>query len=874
MYAGTFTGSEILPMSDIDKSTVVQECRIFNDIELDSAKCCELLTKILYLVQQGNKFTSEESTMMFFGVTKLFQSKDTALRRLIYMAIKALANNQDEVIIVTSCLMKDMNGKVDIYRANAIRVLAGIMDASMMGTVERFLKQAIVDSNPFVASSALLAGTTLFKVAPDVIRRWVGEVQAAINDKNPMVQFHALGLLYLIKKNDRLAISKLVSGLARNTPRSPYAQVLLVRLASVVLANDANSGDAAACGNYMEACLRNKSDFVNIEAARAICNSPSVTPKELSAAVNSLQLFLTSQKTVLVFAAVRTLSQVAMKYPQAVASCNYEMEQLIVHTNRSIATLAITTLLKIGNENSIDRLMRQIGSFMSEIADEFKIVVVEAIQSLCLKFPAKHRSLMQFLASVLREEGGFDFKKSIVESVLILIREIPDAKEAGLGHLCEFIEDCEFTYLSVQILHVLGREGPTAADPTRYVRYVYNRVILENATVRAAAVSALAKFGVFGQGDLRDRVIVLLKRCLFDNDDEVRDRAMLSVTLLEKATPEAHSLLTDGLPVSFAAVEKSLENHVAAGANESFLLANVRDVPTAAPVSQQNSSQPTNMGNPLSSGSSAGSQQDKRPAHLVLHGIPELAGMGKCFKSSPPIMVTEAETEYVVVCTKHVFKSHIVFQFNVTNTIENTCLESACMMMETGDDGFEEHANVPCTENLMCNTPGDMFVAFAVDETQPVGAMNCTLKFIVKDVDETTGEPDEDGYEDEYEVEPVEITAADYLRPSSVPDFRQAWTAMEEPYEVREQFKLDAPSLQDGVTGVVEKLGLAPCEGTHRVAEGEDKHDLLCSGIGMSGAPVLVRAALRFAAGQGCQMRMMARSQDADLAAAVATLLQ
>lgn len=44
-------------------------------------------------------------------------------------------------------------------------------------------------------------------------------------------------------------------------------QVLLVRLASVVLANDANSGDAAACGNYMEACLRNKSDFVNIEVS-------------------------------------------------------------------------------------------------------------------------------------------------------------------------------------------------------------------------------------------------------------------------------------------------------------------------------------------------------------------------------------------------------------------------------------------------------------------------------------------------------------------------------------------------------------------------------------------------------------------------------
>ena len=99
---------------------------------------------------------------------------------------------------------------------------------------------------------------------------------------------------------------------------------------------------------------------------------------------------------------------------------------------------AITTLLKTGNESSIDRLLKQIGGFMSEvcrpagsdihkmpavkrfristneartcylacpalprlpltrsplllcchqIADEFKVVVAEAIKALCLKFP-------------------------------------------------------------------------------------------------------------------------------------------------------------------------------------------------------------------------------------------------------------------------------------------------------------------------------------------------------------------------------------------------------------------------------------------------------------------------------------------------------
>ena len=76
-----------------------------------------------------------------------------------------------------------------------------------------------------------------------------------------------------------------------------------------------------------------------------------------------------------------------MTNPLVVTNCNIDLENLISDQNRSIATLAITTLLKTGSENSVDRLLKQIGNFMSDIADEFKIVVVEAIRALCLKFP-------------------------------------------------------------------------------------------------------------------------------------------------------------------------------------------------------------------------------------------------------------------------------------------------------------------------------------------------------------------------------------------------------------------------------------------------------------------------------------------------------
>lgn len=131
------------------------------------------------------------------------------------------------------------------------------------------------------------------------------------------------------------------------------------------------------------------------------------------------------------------------------------METLISDPNRSIATLAITTLLKTGNESSIERLLKQIGGFMNEIADEFKMQVVSAIRNLCIKYPQKHRQMLHFLSNNLREEGGFDYKKAIVDAILAMVQQIPEAKERALAHLCEFIEDCEYTYLAAQILHLL-----------------------------------------------------------------------------------------------------------------------------------------------------------------------------------------------------------------------------------------------------------------------------------------------------------------------------------------------------------------------------------------------------------------------------------
>ena len=55
---------------------------------------------------------------------------------------------------------------------------------------------------------------------------------------SPPLQYHAIGLLYHIRKSDRLAVIKLVSKFSKHTLKSPYAYCLLIRIASKLMKED------------------------------------------------------------------------------------------------------------------------------------------------------------------------------------------------------------------------------------------------------------------------------------------------------------------------------------------------------------------------------------------------------------------------------------------------------------------------------------------------------------------------------------------------------------------------------------------------------------------------------------------------------------
>jgi coatomer protein complex subunit gamma len=896
--------------SDITKSTVLQGCKKFNDLKFVKGKpneVCSLLTQLLYLLAQGETFNPSEMTDIFFGTTQLFQSQHPQMRRLMYLFIKEVAETTaaDEVIIVTSSLQKDMVSSNDLLKANALRVLCKILDTAMLAQVDRSIKPLIVDRNPMVSSAALVSGHLLMADSPEIVKRWVGEVQEAMLSENAMVQYHALALLYRCRVHDRLAITKLVSGLWRGSKRvrSPMALCQLIRYTSTILKQSNTSEELSrAAYGFLESCVRHRDDMVIFEAARAIINLPDVGPQELEPAISQLQLFLSSGKPVLRFAAVRSLSKIAMKHPDAVTRCNDDMEAMISDSNRSIATLAITTLLKTGREDSVERLLKQIESFMTEIGTSMKVVVIKAIRQLCMRYPRKSGILLQFMHNCLRDEGEFAYKQALVNTILDLMDKLDGMKTAGLNALGEFIEDCEFPQLSKQVLHVLGTEAPSTGTPGRYIRYIFNRVILEVPSVRAAAVSALAKLAA-RVASLRPQIMVLLDRCQLDDDDEVRDRATMYVKILAKqmamdsvaetgvaANNNEMGLITDGLPegVSVRGLEDAIVAYQMLPVTKAPITLETLPIVLGTPEHEQTTDDNDadaiiedmdNDEDDMQDGGVGSVQASMASDNYAaeLYQIPELQDVGKLIKTIGPIALSEDESEYNVQCLKHIFPNGtMVLQFNVVNTIDSQLLRECKIELEFEEpDAWDVTATVPAPQ-VTFQTPGKTYVRCQANpdlglECYQASAISAELLFFQCECDPSTGEildEDDEGLDDQYPIESIELNPGDFIGRTIVNNFRETWKTLDVEEKV-ETFELDTfEDIQAAVPKIIDILGMTPCDGTSAVAPRAKKHMILLAGTFSTGGEiVLARASLQQtnAESGGVRMKIGIRCNEEDI---------
>jgi coatomer protein complex subunit gamma len=262
-----------------------------------------------------------------------------------------------------------------------------------------------------------------------------------------------------------------------------------------------------------------------------------------------------------------------------------------------------------------------------------------------------------------------------------------------------------------------------------------------------------------------------------------------------------------------------------------------------------------------------------------LQTVPEFREYGVLLKSSHNVELTESETEYVVSAVKHLYKEHVVLQFDIKNTLSDYVLADVSVVCtpSAADDEDEDAASelvedfiipVPL---LKSDEPGTVYVSFSRPAEPAFLAASFTnvLKFTLKEIDPTTQEPEDSGYEDEYQVEDLELAGADYVLPAFAGSWDNIWTGLADADTAEETLQLgNAKSIQDAVELLVKTLGMQPLEGSE-MALSSSTHNLRLYGKSVGGGKVVAQVRMAYSARSGVTVKISVRSEEEGLAALV-----
>lgn len=84
------------------------------------------------------------------------------------------------MFVVISCLTKDVSQNDNqMYKANALRVLTKIIDDLYVQSLEKYLKQALIDKSTHVVSASLVSMVNLYKKGGhslEIVKKSVNEI--------------------------------------------------------------------------------------------------------------------------------------------------------------------------------------------------------------------------------------------------------------------------------------------------------------------------------------------------------------------------------------------------------------------------------------------------------------------------------------------------------------------------------------------------------------------------------------------------------------------------------------------------------------------------------------------------------------------------
>lgn len=824
----------------------------------------EILVDIIYLLTQGHVLSERESGNLFFGVTKLLNTSNEALRRTVFLFLRHFAIDPNTGFILIGPLSTFIQSEDKMLKTNAFKIISKLIDPSTKVGIDQYIKVGISNTRmpADVTSSSVLCAYELTLKGGQIAKSWIAEINERLNnslDQPNLVAYHTLLLLKELKSTDKIYLIKTFSAICNNI-KGQFASCQLIRFIGEVLMkfDIDDKKQLNTLHSYLETCCsKSNFDSVILESSRAILKIPNPKESMVKMALDNLKQLLLNYKKVIVYGTLKTLDEIATKYSSIAIDVFLDLEKILenVSNNLSFKALALSIFLKISknlSENRLERMLKTITEQYALFKEDFKREIVLISISNYQADSAKYKTYFSFFTSLLKLPASEPTKLEIVEAITWFVKNVDCYKRQALVTLAEYIEDCTSESIKSKILLVIGNQSKGMSNLNQLVRHIYNRVIIEGPIVRSAAISALGEIANHNE-NLKDKIILLIKNCLSDSDNEVRERAYFYFKALSDNKEEeirryifpenqltfSEDLLRKAEIIQSIIASKKQDLISSSNINKDIndMLKNpdiVNKIEIKAAVKTSSIIGSTNLSTAKSDKASipstTQSNVDVDPEFLKTsffkqHNYPKIVTASQ--------KLTEDSAEYKVAYRKYIYLDSVILAFSIENTVEESMLKNISLnITKTDKNDFNlSKSEIIAIEALKFGEVKTLFMRLTPNTSQKYAytMFSLVLHYDVQELD-AKGNPHGASYKDNHVIyKKIDIKFSDYMTPHTKineGNFASEWNTSTESESFNaydNKLKLPYSSIKKAGQEISKLIGLQPFENLNNLDKSASK---------------------------------------------------